>query len=501
MTNRLSRGLFAALIASMVLMSAIAPVAMAAQVNHEAGAAPQGEIATDVTVSSHDRSTMSPLEYEDDSGDLTTLPASLNTSDDVDDLGTGYVNAYSFTPTDIQFEDAGAFPHANESKSAVDNESAWTTIGANSGKASVSDVTTAPGVEAVEIATDGSMGSGDVAGAEYTDFSVTSDVDKRYLQLGLTVDTLDSDAVVEVRANDSDGDYVEAEINASRSSGEDYITNATGDGIVYQRQVGSMTVEGNGDGSMQEIQEIEVRVLDADANVDIMALNVERLSKWTLATERADTDDDDEFETNTIYEHKTGGDIATHGLSTMGSVFDSATINDLTYPVNFAVSDLPDEDVNATYSAADSYPAFDSMFEAYYRIQLPDAYDLSYANAELQDTVSVPSGRYETVEYAEGVSDTDFEDISSWTSVSDQYSSEGADVTLDSTIQPGQEIALHYEYPVTDDEKSALEATGMVGGPMGSGSGGPADWPVIGGVIAGLGSLWAWVTGKLPFGG
>jgi hypothetical protein len=494
---------FAALIATLVLLSAVAPVAMAAQVNHEAGAAPQGHISTDVTVAVHDRANMSALEYENNNGEIEELPATLNDSDDVDDLGTGHVNPYAMTATDIEFEDAGEFPRKSEDDNAASalDASEWTTdTSGTAGSAAVSDVTTAPSVEAVELSTS-SQTSGDVATFTYSNFSITSDVEKRYLQMAADVDTLDSGAHVEMWAVDSDGDYV-AITAANASANEDSATvlaNGTGEGDVLQEQVGQLSVQGSGDGTMGEITKLTVRVEDADATLQFAMLNGEKTGEYTFGEKYVDTDDEDDLETETLTEPH--GEFYINDMGSMGQAFDQATIHGLTMPVEFRLADLPDEDVNASYTQASSYPAFQWMFESYYRIQLPSAYDLSYANAVLEDTVSVPSGRYETVEYAEGVGDTDFSDIDSWTSVSDQYSSEGNDVELDNTIQPGQEIAIHYQYPVTDDEKASLEATGMVGGPMGAGSGGPADWPVIGGVIAGLGSLWAWVTGRLPFGG
>lgn len=501
MTARLSRGLFAALIASMVLMSAVAPIAMAAQVNHEAGAAPQAGISTDVTVAVHDRANMSALEYENNSGAVEKLPATLNSSDDVDDLGTGHVNSYALTATDIEFDDAGEFPRKSEGDNAASalDASEWTTdTSGTAGSASVSDVTTAPSVEAVELSTS-SQTSGDVAVFTYSNFSITSDIEKRYLQVAADVDTLDSGASVEMRAYDSDGDYVNitaADPSASEGSAT-VLANGTGEGDVLQEQVGQLTIQGSGDGTMGEIENLTVRTEDADATLQFAMLNAEKTGEYTFGEKNVDTDDEDDLETETITEPH--GQFRVNDLGAMGSAFDQATIHGLTMPVTFTVSELPDEDVNASYTKASSYPAFEFMFESYYRIQLPSAYDLSYANAELADTVSVPSGRYETVEYSEGVGDTDFSDIDSWTSVADQYSSEGDDVTLDDTIQPGQEIAIHYQYPVTDDEKSALEATGMIGGPVGDSGGGPADWPVIGGVISTLGGVWAWVTGRIPY--
>lgn len=347
-----------------LLFSSAGAATATATMNFGASAAHDAHIATDVTKSSHPMSwgtsDAAAVKYESNGGEVVSAEAEVNRSMSVDDIGTGHVNPYQFTVTDVNFTDARAFPH-DKDESAIGNESAWTLIGANSSKASVASVETANNVEALELATDGSMASGDVAGAEYTNFSVTSDVDKRYLQLALDVSTLDSGAVVTVRAKDADGDYVEAEINTSETaSNEDVITNATGEGFVFQRQIGQMTVAGSGDGTMAEIQEIEIRVNDADATIQMSALNVEKTGKWMLGEERVDTDDEDDFETNTIYEVHSGGDISVHSLSTLGSTFDNAVIHGLTIPMNFQERDLQDtQDFSVSYSEAKSYPAYD----------------------------------------------------------------------------------------------------------------------------------------------
>jgi hypothetical protein len=101
--------------------------------------------------------------------------------------------------------------------------------------------------------------------------------------------------------------------------------------------------------------------------------------------------------------------------------------------------------------------------EANYRLELPSAYDLSYANAQVKQDVTVPESRYQTVEKVEGASDTEFSEIDGWTDISDSIGSEGDTVTLDDTIQPGQEIALHYTMLVTDDEVSELQQVGGAG--------------------------------------
>ncbi|MFD1634622.1 hypothetical protein ACOZ4L_02690 [Haloplanus ruber] len=499
--SRLSRGVLAALVASLVLMSAVAPALAASDFNENASSAQNPYIATDVTVSGYDRAEMQPGQYENDSGGISTLPATMNQSEDVDDLGTGHVNIYKFKATDIEFSDAGAFPHDTEGVSAVDNETEWATdVSDSAGSMTVSDAETAPNVEAVEVSTSAQT-SGDTAVATFDNFSVTSDAEKRYLQAFADVPTLDSGAEVQLRAVDSDGDYVEARINSSATpSNEDVIGSGTGEGYVYQRQIGSMSVMGSGDGRISEIQSIEVHVVDGDATVRFSGLNAEKTGMYSLGDERVDTDDEDDFETETIHEVSTPGDVMIYDLGTMGTTFDSAVIHGLTFPAEFRASDLEQDDsmVNVTFGEASSYPSFEWMLDANYRLELPSAYDLSYANAELKQDVSVPGSRYETVEYSEGVSDTDFDDIDSWTGAAGSFDAEGDTVTLDDTIQPGQSIAIHEVVLVTADEKSALQNVGGAGQFASGGDGGLWDMILspFGAIAAALGGLLARARGS-----
>lgn len=97
----------------------------------------------------------------------------------------------------------------------------------------------------------------------------------------------------------------------------------------------------------------------------------------------------------------------------------------------------------------------------------------------LKDEVAVPSNRYQTVEYASAVSDTDFENISdgSWSDVTASYGSIGDEVTITSSVTAGDWYAVHYDYPITTDEYSALTSmpsddTGGGGAPMAGDEGG-----------------------------
>ncbi len=479
-----------ALLIAMVALSAVAPaVSAASNFNDDADAAQNPYIAADVTVSSFDRADMSVGEYEDDSGEIAQLPAVVDQSDDVDDIGSGTVNPYKFVATDIEFSDAARFPTDKESVSAIHNESEWTTAGLT-----VSDASTAPGVEALEVSSSG-LTSGSTASATYDNVSITSDAEKRYLQVALDVVSMDSGATVELRAMDSDGDYVDVYASPSASATDDNVlATGTGEGFVIQEQMGSLTVEGSGDGTLAEIQSIEVVVSDADATVRMSALNAQKTSEWTFGDKRVNTDDEDDFETESITDVSSAGAIAIYNLDTMGSTFDNAVINGLTVPMKFSAGALEDEsEVNVTFTSADSYPSFSQKMTSQYKLELPDAYDLSYANAELRQESQIPNSRYQSVELYEGVGDTDFSEISSWTIRTDAIGAVDNDVVLDNTIQPGQQIAYQSIVLVTDQEASQVQDVSAGAGQFGSSSGGIFDMilspigAVVGAVLAFLG--------------
>ncbi len=450
--NRLRSGGIVAMVCLLMVGMVGPAVAANSTINYDAGAAPSPQITGDVTIADH-RMGDGALTYNNDEGEWVSLNGSLNESAD---------NPLSFVASDINVEDYGAFPHAKQNTSALE-------AGEWSGTAATSNVETAPGVDAVEL---------DMAASEtatFSNFSVTSDEQKRYFQTVLDVNSIDAGATVEMRIVDGDGDYYTAEINTSRSSGEDLIANSTGEGMVYQRQLGEMTLNTAGDGTFNDIEKIEVSASGGAADVDIAGLNVEKMSKWDLGDHRADTDDDDELETEQITETKNGGAITVADLGTLGDTFSDAHIKGLTVDFVMEASDLRSEDTSAEFTDATQYPGYDKHFQGDFRFQIPSAYDLSYSNLELTDTVAVPGGAVASVEYAEGTGDTAFDDIDSWTDISDQYESPGDTVTVDDTLQPGSNIVVSYDYLVTSDQVSSLQSTGVMG-PTGSDDGGILGW-------------------------
>ena len=454
--STLRKGIYAFLIVALAAGMSVVPVAAQnTTINYDADAAPQPVMTGDVEIADHQMGD-SALTYNNDAGEWTELPGSVNESVD---------NPYEFTASDVRFNDSSAFPHAKDDVSAL-TAAEW------SATATVSDVETADGVEAVQLDFAGSDS------AQFSNFSITSDENKRTLSMVLDAPTVNAGAVVEFRVVDADGDYYAAELNTSRSSGEDFVANSTGEGYIFQRQLGEMDLTAAGDGNFNDIETLNITETGGSAaTVEIAALNVDKTSAWDFGDRAVDTDDDDELESEQILEHKTGGPIAVSDLSTLGGTFESANIMGLTVPFTQDASALPAADTNVSYTDAEAYANYDSRVDYTARFELPDAYDLSYANLALEDEASLPGSRYISVEYAEGTGDTEFADISSWTDITGSYSSVGANVTVDDTLQPGSAVVLSYDFLATSQEVSSLQDTSSGAmGPTSSGSGGIIGW-------------------------
>src|SRR6056297_1552034 len=107
------KGKLIGLLMALVLVAQPA-AALGGGLNYDSGDAPNPEIVADTTVDNYEVSWGDDPRYEDDSGSVTDLPATVNTSTDPAALGSGDVNAYTFTATDINFSAAGEFPRKSE---------------------------------------------------------------------------------------------------------------------------------------------------------------------------------------------------------------------------------------------------------------------------------------------------------------------------------------------------------------------------------------------------
>jgi hypothetical protein len=476
--------LLAVVAIAVVAQPVIAATAMTGPdaVNTDAESAHNPYIAGTVTVDAHEMG-WDPMEYEANDGTIAELPAMVNES---------APNPYTVTFSDIETSAYEAFPvnTRTEEDSAL-NAAGWATSAATGGSVSVSNVTTAPSVEAVQVSTS-SQTAGDVVNASFDGFSIDSDAEKRYFSVVADVPTLDSAANVYIRAVDDDGDYVQAEIDADdNASNGNTMANSTGEGYVFQQRVGEMSVMGNGDGSMGAINETKVVVEEADATVDIAAINVEHTSPWTLGDQMVDSDDDgDKDETDTLIQVNSSGGVPLSSVDSMGSAFDAATIHSLDIEFHAYSSMMPEEEDyerwNVSYEEATDYPSFDWIADDHRRLAMPTAYDLSYSNLELRDEQPLPENRYGAVEYATTVGETNFSDIS-WTDATSSYNEKGSEVVLASGFSGGDEVAVQYSsVKLTQANYDAWTSTAGGGAPMGDSGGGLGSIPLIGGALVAL---------------
>jgi hypothetical protein len=470
--DRLGGRVFASLaIFSALLVAMTAPAAAAGgAVNWDAETAPEGAVEVDMTKAQHNmawgQSADSVRIYEGDNGEQTKVDAEINT--------TG--NPYTFLYSNLNVTDWSNFPRST-SASAIDAAEWSKDVSGSTGTATIASTTTAPGVDGVQLSTSG-QASGDVAKFTFSNFTIDSDEAKRYAQAVYNANSVDSGATYELRYVDADGDY------------KTVISNSTvADGIVEQEQLGNLATEGSGDGTFNDIEKIQVVVLDADADLTFVGLNGEKKSAYDLGEQRVDTDSDGSLDdTVDVGEDYAGGQVSLTGLDTLGETFDDAEIYELTVPVEFT-GELADrtelEQTEDESTDGGNYPGYKGTSTIYVAFELPDAYDLSFSGAELVDTQAVTSDRLLSVEYAEGVGDTEFGNISdsTWSDMSGSYSGEGSTVTVDSTIQVGSVNVLQWTYKLTPDQFDDLGATAGGGGSGAMGVAG-ANIPILGGIIA-----------------
>lgn len=489
--------LLAGLLALFVVASGVAPMAAAAGggLNYDDGKAPGPYYDIDpLTISEYRVSDGGSLMYQADDGDFTSFPGMVNDSEAHDDLGTGHVNEWQFFATDIDAAAFGEFPRndnedGDNDASALD-ASEWSTTGA-----SVSDTNTAQSVGAVEF--DASAAGDQMT---YNNWSsggafVTADAEKRYLQLAYDVESA-SASTINVTVHDAtDGDTVVVDIyDANGDASTDRVgANSTGDGKLYQQQLGGLTASG-GDGTLDEIGKIVVAA-DGAANVDFAAIDAGSTSTWLLGAEYHDDDDDDELESSDITEAT--GELAIYDPSTMGSAFDDASVRDMDVPVWATASMYADANIDAEFTDADSFPSFDTVLDVTYRLELPDAFDLSYSNVELRQDQKWDETRFATAEYAEATGEnTDVEDLedSDYSSFDSSLGGVDNEATIDGTVSPGDDNVVHLELKLTSGEASAMQATTGGGGAgiLGGGSGGGIVDSILsipGMIVSGLAAL------------
>lgn len=492
--------------AAVVAGSGVAAAASASEINFSSDVVQSPRVEFDVTVGENTGDMSSALEYINDSGEAVSLAddgASLRERPDPDTvhnpvtLRADKFAAYEYRefPRGETY-DADGDGEANSDLNAVD-ASHWTTDATGTaGTLTLETVEGANGEDALRFTASG-QASGDVAKATFSDVEITSGVDRKYLQLVSNVDQLASGAVVYVRVRDSAGTVIEAVIDSSAdSTAVGTIATATGSGQVYQTQLGEFAT------SLSDIVELELAIADADADVTLPAINLDRESRWEYGT-REYLNADDEIETETVVEPS--GEFSITELASLPAVFLDGGIMDVASAVTFRTADLPSDMRRARWGDADPYD-FPHRLETLVGVEPPTAYDLSYANGRAVDEVLFPDTRYNEVGFVRATELPTWEDVDddkvSFTDRTSQIESGsiGSDVELTASVA-SDEVWVGYNDVLLDDGQRETATSSSGGGAVGpQKSGGFLGSPlsIILTVLGTVATYVAAVKGKIP---
>jgi hypothetical protein len=449
-------------------------------------------------------SDMAQLDHIDDSGDVTSLTDYGIVLAESTDSTTPH-NPVTLSASAIDADEYTAFPrgvtydHDSDSSTSEVDVSAldathWSTdVSSTAGSMSVSS----PSAGRLKISTS-SQTSGDVAIASFdlstagsTDATITSGVDRSYLQMIADVDVLDSGATVEVRVEDSTGSQKVATIaTGADDSTSSVLLSSTGASQVAESRLGELTTD------LADIQYVRIAVLDANVDMTLDGLNLERESEWVFGSQQY-LDADSNVATRDVTEPR--GTYSITGLGTLPSALASAPITGVSYDVWLSATEVPSEQVHAEVrSSPDSYDR-SQLLDWVVEYEWPSAYDLSVSAGTLSNVTALPSSRYLVAEVATGVSDLDPTldssietqvDNISWTDRTGTVGSVGDRNEWLTGIVSSDRTAVHIEALLSEDEVSTATDVGAgSGGAVAvGGSSGPLDrvWSIAGAVGAGI---------------
>lgn len=461
---------------------------------HESGFSELDYTADDGSVTSLEESGIVLAESRDENTphNPVTLSASAFRTTETDENGNTQVSRfgeYANFPRGVTYDDDSNSDTAEVTVSALD-ATHWTVDNSGStGTLSVTDAST--GALKFDIS---SQSSGDVATATFDlssvgseDATITSGVARKFLQTVADVSTLPSGVTVEFAIVDSTGGEVVATMDPDGdSSTTSVMTTTTGDAQVSQIRVGEL-------GTIEDIEQLVVRIKDAAATFALHGINVEREQKWTYGT-RETTDSDGNVTTEEIEEPS--GDYSVTSLSTLSGPFTEAGIVDVTYDVEQRASELPAEQVHVRQKDTPETYSQPIELEAVHEFEAPVAYALTDVTFEdTVDEVEMAQSRYLGVQVATGVSDVedweDVEDSITWTSRSSRYSSVGDTVTLFSSVSSSDRTVTRFRIALTESEFDTATSGGSGAAAAAAAAGGGSgsfDWlPTLSfGVLGGL---------------
>jgi hypothetical protein len=411
--------------------------------------------------------------YEDDSGEKASLPGVVDCEDTE--------NVVTLRADRLEAPDLYEFPRGESYDSDGDGDddsnvyaldpTHWTTTGATNGSISVASGSS-PVAHSLHVSTS-SVASGETVSAEFTDVSVTSDPEKRYLQGVVNANSLTSGVVVTLAFIDEDGDRKELTIDPSGdASTAGVIAATTAQGIVFQQRAGDLPTVANGDGTWSGTETVRIEVSEADADVEFTALNAEKMSTWGFGSYLKNEDTDDETR---VERTRPSGEFTVTSLDTLD---EALTVEDAVFyrvkiPVRYPLAETTEE-IRYKFEEATDRPGYDYILTLEADQVVPNAYDLTHNGPVFEEVVSMPSGRYIDVKTASGVGNVEFGEVgdNAWTSHGSAFDSEGATVQFASTIQPGTIWRTRHRVLLTSSNRDEAEGSAGGGGAVAENSGG-----------------------------
>jgi hypothetical protein len=360
----------------------------------------------------------------------------------------------------------------------------WATSSGTNSSISVADAD-ADVPQALEV--DATVASGEQATAAFDLSSfgatITDSAEKRFLA-GVANLTLTSGTTVKVVAIDDDGD--EKELKADPSGDEsnlDTFATAGGNGIVFQQRMGDLATSGSGDGSFDSIQKIEIRVLEADGTITLTALNAEKMSEWVFGSYLQNEDTDSEERVERVRPGPGIFNVTDFGTLSSALRSDDAVVYNPEFHFRYTLEG-GERAFEYRFIEASDYQGYEWRLQVRAKREVPQQYELKHTGISWTDDVTAPANRYIDVWTAEGVENTDFEDIddTSKASHAGDYDSRGADVTLRSSVQADTEYGFGADILVTDANRD--DATSDASSGAGGGGAPPEDQSSGSGILA-----------------
>ncbi|WP_276253600.1 hypothetical protein [Halomontanus rarus] len=476
--------------------------AAAATYNFESEYAPTPRVPGSVTIDEHTDAMTSALEYLADDESTTDLrdDGAMLAPRDADDEPH---NPVRYRPDRLDSSELRKFPRGEtrevtEDGETVEEDISWTDADEWSTSpmdtATLESTTAENGADAIAI-----NASGDMMDATFDAVDIGSSVDRKYIQAIFRVENVESDSDVSITLLDTSSD-------PELATGVNVPLDGNDDTVVVQKQIGEIEA---GD----DLGQIDtVRLMIANCDATLVGLNVDRATAWSFGeTEELVTNDDGDevLETNTV--HEPVGTVALADaddgpLSTLDDAFSDATIRGLDVDIEFDVGGLSDDAVDLVFEDASRHTP-DRRMRLVTNFELPTAYALEYNALALEDTVAHTGDRYRTVEFVAGEDDPvtleaiDDEDVDGWVQRTTDYRDAELEdeLTLTSSVNAGEVVAVYYEVLVRDSEENELEDTsGIAMGPTDSESGGfLATLFSLPGILAsalGIAGIRAWIA-------